>query len=118
MAERVIINIFYLANASIWGSVAGLWYVLTLYNPYTSRVEVTGLSVLLFSIALMAIFFCYIRKPKMLVGSAVVSLLPIGLYMLATPGLFALIGVLNLAALVSGLLVLVSDKKENVQSDS
>jgi hypothetical protein len=109
MAERVIINILYVVNAAIWTTTAGLWYLLWFFNPYTSRIEISAPSMLVFGIALLSIYACYKRKPKILVGSAVASIVPIGLYLLGTPGLGALIGVLNLTSLVFGLLVLVSD---------
>jgi|GEM_PF-5793348 len=105
MNEKLAINLFYVFAAAIWGATACLWYMLWFFNPYTGYGEITAPSTAMFLMAILALFSCHSHNAKHLIILATISFLPIGLYLLATPGIFALIGVLNLTSLALGALI-------------
>jgi hypothetical protein len=78
-------------------------------NPY-SREGITGgtyvVSALMILLALLAAWGAYIVKPWLLLLAFVGSFMPVGLYFLGTPGIFALIGVANLLYLFTGILMI------------
>jgi hypothetical protein len=84
----------------MWVFVVVLWTILWFFNPYTSREEaitIPGLVMIL--VAIFGIFGSVKRSGIAQLLASLVSILPIGLYLLGTPGVFALIGVLNIAAI-------------------
>ena len=94
-------EIWCFAAVGVWLSTLALWIVLWFFNPYTTSGEtmtVPGLVMIL-----VAIFGVFASLRKSGIGQSIAALssfIPIGLYLLGTPGIFAFIGVLNIMALV------------------
>jgi hypothetical protein len=98
----------------VCGGTVGLWVVLSFFNPYgyqgataTSYI-IAILMVLLTIIGIVAILMA---KPYWVLIVALASFMPVGFYLLGTPGVFRWIGVFNVLLFVSGLLMLVGRKQ-------
>lgn len=94
-------KVWRIAGVSIWALTLVLWVVLWFFNPYASTGEtitIPGLAMIL-----VAVFGAFASIRGSGIGQLLASLsstLPIGLYVLGTPGIFAFIGVLNIAAII------------------
>lgn len=89
-----------------------LWCTLLFFNPYNGEGITTGTYVvgaLIIILALVAAWGSLTAKSWVLVVAFVASFMPIGLYMLGTPGVFALIGVANVLYLIAAI-VLITDR--------
>lgn len=86
-----------------------LYIILAFFNPYNP----SGLTLPIFLMMLVAIAsaaVAYFMRPYWVLVLFAVSFIPIGLYMLGTPGLFRLIGIFDLLYLLAGILMLVSKR--------
>lgn len=86
-----------------------LWWALVFRNPYgrqgaTAQSDIVpGVMALTAGVGILAALRDW---PRLLVAASVVSLVPVGLYLLGTPGIFKPIGYLGLLLLISGSLSL------------
>ena len=81
-----------------------LYGILLFFNPYSSEgitAGTYGVGALMGLLALVAIAGALMCKPSLLLFAFLGSFLPVGLYFLASPGIFALIGVANLLYLLA-----------------
>lgn len=89
-----------------------LWCIFLFANPY-DREGITGgtyvVGALMIILALVAAWGSLTARSWMLVVAFAGSFIPIGLYMVGTPGVFALIGVANVLYLVTAI-VLITDR--------
>ena len=84
-----------------------LWIVFLFFNPYASSDSAVPFGTRLIgcgmiALAILAILAAYFRSPWLMYLSFALSL-PMGLYMLASPSIFCLIGISTLFYLVSGI---------------
>lgn len=98
----------FIGGAVSLGLVA-LWLVFAFFNPYgkqgqTPQTWVTV--VVMLALAIAGLAFALTRHAAGVLIVAGASLLPVGLYMLGTPGLFRWIGILDVLLLAAGLLLL------------
>jgi hypothetical protein len=89
----------YLISAMLWLSTIVLWTVLWFFNPYAQSEAITIPGVIMLFAAVAGLVSSYSQKPKLLLALALVSFIPIGLYLLGTPGIFLIIGVLNIVCI-------------------
>ena len=82
-----------------WVSTIGLWIVLWFFNPYAQSETITIPGVIMLFAAVAGVVGSYCRKPILLLALALVSFIPIGLYLLGTPGIFLIIGILNIVCI-------------------
>lgn len=95
------IKLWRIAGAAIWVSTLALWVVLWFFNPYSSTGEaITIPGMIMILAALVGVFASMKGSGVGQLLAALVSIFPIGLYVLGTPGIFALIGVLNILAII------------------
>lgn len=116
MTENKFTVSLYLLNAVAWLATACLWYSLWYFNPYTSRIEIPGPTVVLFGVSLFALYFCYKRQPRILMALSTISVFPFGIYLLATPGIFAVIGLTNILSLGVACAIWATSDGEAVQN--
>ena len=86
------------------------WGYFVSYNPYAAEAIIGAASAMAAAMTALAVVgggSAWKKKPSFLFMVFVVSFLPVGFYMLGTPGLFKLIGLFNGLFLVSGFLMLV-----------
>jgi hypothetical protein len=91
------------------GGIIILWMVLVFLSPYGSGGVTRGTYMVAGAMTLLALLggaAVYKVKPYPLLGVFVASFVPVGFYMIGTPGIFKWIGVFNALFLVSGLLLL------------
>jgi hypothetical protein len=100
-------------SATLWSATACLWIIYFFFNPYAQPSFIPPHLIALFTVSVLGIFFCYAFSPILLIILSAISLLPIGLYLIATIGLFSLIGVLNLANLVYAIAALQEEIDRN-----
>ncbi|SEQ36979.1 hypothetical protein SAMN05216232_2194 [Virgibacillus subterraneus] len=84
-----------------------LWFVLNFYNPYSNPTElapVVNTFFMLFLPACLAIVASFMSKQLLLLIAFLWSL-PVSLYLVFSPGIFALFGISSIAYLISYLLV-------------
>lgn len=94
------------------GSSMGLWLVLNFYNPYSNVLDTSVLMstfVMLFLPACLAMMAVMAQQKYMMLIAFLWSL-PISLYMLATPGVFAMFGITVLTYLASFILMVFAGK--------
>lgn len=88
-----------------------LWCTLLFFNPYNGE-GITGgtyvVGALMIALALLAAWGAWTLRSWVLVVAFVGSFIPIGLYMLGTPGVFAFIGGANVLYLIAAI-VLITD---------
>jgi len=102
----------YYISFGLWLMTVVFWIVLWFFNPYASSAEaVTGPGIIMFVAALFGILASAFRKEIVLILLALVSLFPIGLYLIGAPSFFALIGILNIASLVMAIYLFVARLK-------
>ena len=88
----------------------GLWSVFSFLNPYgyqgfsNSQYLIAGVMTILAIVGLTAALQ---EKPYIMLAVFGLSFIPVGLYLLGTPGIFKWIGVFNLLLLCSALIYLV-----------
>lgn len=91
-----------LLGVLVWLGTIALWIVFLYFNPYsrsgTVGTYVVGMTMI--AVAAVGVYSSWLAKPSLLYFAVVLSLCPEGLYTLLTPGVFCLIGLLNLVALV------------------
>lgn len=106
-------SIFYHLSLVIWLTTLGLWVMLLFFNPYVAVTEFTRSNLAMVVVAVFGIAASLYKSPIGLVAMSMFSLLPIGIYLLGSPGLFALIGVCNICTLAIGLYLLMGRPKSN-----
>jgi len=86
-----------------------LWCIFLFFNPY-SREGITGgtyvVGALMIMLALLAAWGALTLRPWVLVVAFAGSFMPIGLYMLGTPSVFALIGGANVLYLIAAIVLI------------
>ena len=88
----------------------GLWGVFSFLNPYGNQGITGGVYLVAASMALLTIVGLVAtlqEKPYLMLAVFGLSFIPVGLYLLGTPGLFRWIGIFNLLFCFSALLHLV-----------
>ena len=108
---------------SLWGRTLGsmstgavilLWLVFVFFNPNgtlgmgVGTMVVVFLMVALASTGLAASLF---GRPWLLLATALITFLPVGLYTLGTNGVFRWIGALNLMTLAASLMLVVDSRR-------
>jgi hypothetical protein len=108
---------------TLWGRTLGimstaavilLWVVFVFFNPNGTlgmgrdTMIVVFLMVLLASTGLAA---SLLGRPWLLLATALIAFLPVGLYTLGTNGVFRWIGALNLMTLSAGLMLVVDSRR-------
>lgn len=88
-----------------------LWCLLNFFNPYAEPANELLLRtfIFLFVPACLALTATYVKKPLLMIIASVWSL-PISLYLLMTPSIFALFGVTSILYLVGGILAIRENK--------
>jgi hypothetical protein len=89
-----------------------LWCIFLFFNPYSREGSTGGtyvIGALMILLALAAAWGSLTARSWVLVVAFVGSFMPIGLYMLGTPGVFAFIGVANVLYLIAAI-VLITDR--------
>ncbi|MFT4416795.1 hypothetical protein ACLM5H_23305 [Fredinandcohnia humi] len=107
-------------KTKILGVIAGilsifLWFILSFYNPYSNPTDfepIVNTFFMLFLPACLAII-ASLKFKKFLMLIAFFWSLPISLYLIGTPGIFALFGITSISYLISFLFMLLT-KKRNV----
>jgi hypothetical protein len=87
-----------------FGSLS-LYIVLAFFNPYAPG-HITVPMVAMIFLAIWGIIASLTEKPYLMLTVSLVSFVPIGLYLLGTPGIFRWIGACNLLLLLASLLLL------------
>jgi len=86
-----------------------LWLVLFFINPYvisgTESIEnpITAPGVLMAAFSLVAVWASIKGRLFLLFAVSAISLLPMGIYLLGSPGIFKWIGVMNIVCLLSAI---------------
>lgn len=84
---------------------AGLYIALVFSNPYTTGSMTLPIAVMML-LALTGIIAALKTRPYPMLAVFLASFVPIGFYMLWTPGIFKWIGIFNLLFLLASLLML------------
>ena len=108
-------SLAYHLSLVLWVATLGLWIVLLFFNPYVAVTEFTRSNLAMLVVAIGGIVASLYKSPLGLVAMAMFSLLPIGIYLLGSPGLFFFIGVCNAGALAIGLYLLIGRSKSKAQ---
>ncbi|MFB4166958.1 hypothetical protein [Virgibacillus sp. JSM 102003] len=90
-----------------------LWFVLNFYNPYSNPTEISPVVntfFMLFLPACLAIVASLTSK-KILMLIAFLWSLPVSLYLVISPGIFALFGITSIVYLISYLLLLLTKER-------
>lgn len=109
-------------NPSIIGLLAGftsilLWYILNFANPYNNSMDLDPMINTFFTLLLpacLAILSSLKSKPIFMLIAFFWSL-PISLYMILTPGIFALFGITSFAYLVSYFFTRIYNKRHQAE---
>ncbi|MSR11415.1 MAG: hypothetical protein EXR84_06395 [Gammaproteobacteria bacterium] len=108
-----------IAGVSIWTSSLVLWIVLWFFNPYASTGEtITIPGMVMILVALFGVFASMKGSGMGQLLASLGSILPIGLYVLGSPGLFAFIGVLNIVAIIPAGYFLVFGRATNLSKSA
>jgi magnesium-transporting ATPase (P-type) len=83
-----------------------LWIISLWYNPY-SPAPLTLPLLGMMALALLGLLAASLARPLVMVFIFVFSFVPVGLYMLGTPGIFKWIGIFNLLYGTAGLILLI-----------
>lgn len=86
--------------------VLGLYLVFVFFNPYRPG-SLTLPIVAMMVLALVGALAAWWAKPYLMLAIFLVTFVPVGLYMLGTPGLFKWIGILQLVFLLASILMAV-----------
>lgn len=104
--------------SSIIGLIAGissifLWFVLNFFNPYSNLTETEPMMLTFFLLLLPACsaIISSITSKNMLMLIAFLWSLPLSLYLIMTPGVFALFGLTSISYLVSFILMNFTKKR-------
>lgn len=92
-----------------------LYGVMVFFNPYNGHertIENYRVVIMMCMLALLAIWGSLKFKPLLLLIAFFCSFFPVGLYLLGTHGIFALIGICNLLFLVTGIVMFIFKKKQ------
>jgi len=90
-----------------------LYGVMLFFNPYTTDGITSGTSLvgaLMILLALLAAWGARTLQPLLLLLAFLGSFVPVGYYLLGTPGVFAFIGVADLGYAVAGAIMLLSPR--------
>lgn len=101
----------YYLSCIFWIITLILWIVFWLFNPYTGNGEITFPILAMFFISVIAILASIFKRKTILIVSSLISLLPIGLYFLGSPGIFSLIGLINIFCLVLSVSIIITNRK-------
>ena len=107
-----------IVSAMSWLVTLGLWIILWFFNPYSQAetLSIPGMIMLLLAIA--GIVSSYLMKPMLLLALALLSFIPIGIYLLGTPGIFLFIGILNIVSIVLAARLMFVRTRNRAMSDS
>lgn len=110
-------SIFWLAYTSFffWFLSFSLWVVLWFKNPYSTEKTlnlITTPGIIMLILCLLGMVVSINRKPILMALVSISSFFPIGAYLLFTPGIFKIIGWLNIASLVISLFMYYSLRNE------
>jgi hypothetical protein len=101
-------------SASI--GVISLWSIFSFLNPYGYQ-GITGstylIAVFMILLGVVGVVAVLTEQSWLMFAIFVLSFVPIGFYLLSTPGIFRWIGIFNLLFLLSGLVILVLRHREN-----
>lgn len=101
-AERIVLVLARIVGLVAALSAIVLYGVLLFHSPDRGPYPVAAAMVLL---ALVVIWGVIADRPVPVLAAFLLSLFPVGLYFLGTPGIFAWIGVMNVFYLVAGALL-------------
>lgn len=93
----------YLGLAAAVGALA-LYGIFVWFNPYNPG-SLTLPVVLRMLVGVAGLWVAYKAKPLVMLLGFVLAFVPLGLYMLGTPGLFRWIGVMDLVYLTASLMI-------------
>ncbi|MEJ2557013.1 MAG: hypothetical protein P8186_12430 [Anaerolineae bacterium] len=91
----------------------GFWVIFIFLNPYSTQAttrESLAIISLMVGLALLGIVAAWKTKPYLMLAVFAVSFIPVGFYVLGTPGIFRWIGIFNVLFFASSLLML-GDRK-------
>lgn len=94
-----------------------LYIVLAFFNPYTTG-TLTLPILLMMLVAIAGTAAAYFIRPYWMLVLFAASFVPIGLYMLGTPGIFRLIGIFDLIYLLAGILMLLSKRTSTASANA
>jgi len=100
----------------LWLITLALWVTLLFFNPYVAVTEFTRSNLAMLVVAIFGIVASLYKSPIGLVAMAMFALLPIGIYLLGSPGIFFFIGVCNVCALGIALRLLIRRPKNQAVS--
>ncbi|WP_312469834.1 hypothetical protein [Neobacillus sp.] len=94
-----------------------LWIVFNFYNPYSNLKETEPMITTFLMLVLPACLaiIASIKPKKLLMLIAFLWSLPISLYLIGTPGIFALFGVTNIIYLISFLFMILAKKRDALE---
>jgi hypothetical protein len=94
-----------------------LYVVLAFFNPYSPGGLTLPVSLMML-VAIAGAAAAYFMRPYWMLVLFAISFVPIGLYMLGTPGIFRLIGIFDLFYLLAGILMLVSKRTSTARANA
>jgi len=94
----------YALGSAAAGAATILWLVFLFWNPYR-QTDSQGavISVIMCVISLLALGAALLEAPVAMLLFGGVALVPVGLYLLLTPGIFAFIGVADIVVVLAGI---------------
>src|SRR5574341_1575145 len=92
----------------------GLYLIFVFFNPYAPSSMTPAVAAMML-LAIVGMIVSLAAKSYMMLVSFVMLFVPVGFYLLGTPGIFRWIGILNLLLLVSSLILLVADWRGRLQ---
>ena len=99
------------AGTGIWIATAVIWILAFAFSPYFGVFMVFP-GVVMLLIAIVGAFAAVRKNGVGQLVAALLSLIPLGLVLLRSPSIFALIGVLNILAVGSAVCCLLQESKE------
>jgi hypothetical protein len=104
-----------ISGALACGGAAALWLILLFANPYGE--EGMGAGTLFVAGAMIVLMVAgaaasILGEPFLMGAVAAVSLVPVGLYLLGTPGIFLGIGLCNLTLLAAAILLYRAERRQ------
>jgi len=87
-----------------------LYIVLVFFNPYSPG-DLTAPIIAMMLVTIIGGIVAVFAQPYLMLACFGVSFIPIGFYMLGTPGIFRWIGIFNLLYLVASGLMIVAKRK-------
>ena len=98
-----------LSSVLFWLLSCILWFIMWFNNPYSTEKPaeiITTPGIYMVLLCLVGMVISRRKMPVLMALVSVLSFLPIGWYLLGTPGIFNLIGWLNIACFILSLVML------------